>query len=94
MSLLNLIQDQQREGGSSSSPFLAVRVREVILDGSREDLGGWNALGYIRWDQIADPSATAPTSVSYAKPLFPNYKNYPLVNEICLLYTSPSPRDS
>jgi hypothetical protein len=91
MSLLNLIQDQQREGGSISSPFLAVRVREVILDGSREDLGGWNALGYIRWDQIVDPSATAPTSVSYAKPLFPNYKNYPLVNEIVFLVSLPDP---
>lgn len=91
MSLLNLIDSQQREGGEISSPFLAVRVREVILDGSKEELGGWNALGYIRWDQIRDPSSTAPTTVSYAKPLFPNYKNFPLKNEIVFLVSLPDP---
>lgn len=91
MSLLNLIDNQQREGSESSSPFLAVRVREVILDGSREDLGGWNALGYIRWDQTLEPSSTSPTSVSYAKPLFPNYKNFPLKNEIVFIVSLPDP---
>ena len=60
MNFLSLIESQQTEGGGNNSSFLPVRVREVILDGSREELGGWNALGYIRWDQVSDPTSTGP----------------------------------
>ena len=91
MNFLSLIESQQTEGGGNNSSFLPVRVREVILDGSREELGGWNALGYIRWDQISDPTSTGPNSVIYAKPLFTNYKNFPLKNEIVFLLTLPDP---
>lgn len=85
----DLIQSQQTEGGATSPMFFPVRVREVILDGSNEELGGWNALGYIKFDAVDRPTKTSPLSSNIARPLLSNIKNFPLVNEIVFLFTLP-----
>lgn len=85
----DLIQSQQTEGVTSSPMFFPVRVKEVILDGSNEELGGWNALGYIRFDPVDRPTKTSSLSSNIARPLLSNIKNFPLVNEIVFLFTLP-----
>lgn len=85
----DLVQSQQTEGATASPMFFPVRVREVILDGSNEDLGGWNALGYIKFDAVDRPTKTSPLSSNIARPLLSNIKNFPLVNEIVFLFTLP-----
>jgi hypothetical protein len=89
MSILSLIESQQSEGTSSPSFFFPVRVKEVILDGSNEELGGWNALGYIRFDPVDRPTKTSSLTSNIARPLLPNIKNFPLINEIVFLFTLP-----
>lgn len=67
--------------------FIPVRVVDVVLDEtypSFESLGGWNAIGSIRYEQLDSPERED-TSKLIAKPFFPNQKHIPLKNEIVLL---------
>jgi hypothetical protein len=69
----------------------AVRVVSIILDKSHprfEELGGWNSLGVIEFEDVITPRASNinPT----ASPLMGNIKTLPLINEIVYLISLPS----
>lgn len=69
----------------------AVRVLSIVLDENHpkfKELGEWNALGTIEYEVVNNPlpSPSLPT----AKPLDPNSKNFPLVNEIVYIISLPS----
>ena len=61
----------------------AVRVTGILLNDKNprfEELGGWNGLGTIEYQEIDNPIVFSkyPT----AKPLISNSKQFPLINEI------------
>lgn len=76
------------------SKTLAVRVKDIILDDTYpnfESYGGWNAIGTIFFE-IVDLQTGNPPEKPTALPLFPQFKNYPLVNEIVYLIKLPDTR--
>jgi len=69
-----------------------VRVKSIILNESHprfKDLGEWNGLGIIEYENIANPiSSNSP--LPYARPLLSNQKSFPLINEIVFLFSLPN----
>tara|TARA_B100000780_G_C21100611_1_gene444137 strand:+ start:135 stop:1409 length:1275 start_codon:yes stop_codon:yes gene_type:complete len=72
--------------------FIYARVVDIILNDEHpkfKELGGWSSIGtifYLNIEISNNNLDTAPT----AKPLLPNLKNYPLVNEFILLFKLPN----
>lgn len=81
---------------SNTQSIFSARVQYVILDEETnsevfKQYGGWNGIGGILFKSLTDPSQfNGPNSSKFAKPLFPNLKNYPLVNEIVYVISLPS----
>jgi len=85
-------QTNQRNGPSTQPQFIPVRVKSIILNEAHpkfKDLGEWNSLGAIEFEYVSEPSNQS-SILSVAYPLYPNTKNYPLINEIVFLITLPS----
>jgi hypothetical protein len=75
-------------GGNASSQnsIFSVRVISIVLDENHprfKELGGWNALGAIEYDIASNPNYSSYV-YPVAYPLFPNLKNFPLINEVVL----------
>lgn len=72
------------------------RVKFIILDNKEQpqvfkDFGEWSSIGCLFFSSINNPNpSTVFTSDNFAKPLFPNNKNYPLKNEIVYILTLPN----
>jgi hypothetical protein len=72
-------------------PYISVRVVDIILDNTHPNfnsLGKWNSIGSIEFELLDKKSN--PSYKLWAKPLFSNIKNYPLINEIVLLFKAPN----
>ena len=70
---------------------IPARVTDVILDNTHINFGnygGWNGIGTINFEKINTPEGKS-VKKPIAKPFFPQFKNYPLVNEIVLLFYLP-----
>ena len=75
----------------------AARVLYTLTDNTTDPdifslIGEWSAIGSIffkKFDQ-SDPADGALTVNNSAKPLFPNFKNYPLKNEVVYIISLPS----
>jgi len=83
-------------GGSSGGSIFAARVTAIILDDTThadafKAQGNWGSIGTIYW---AKTNVLAQNNVAlennYAKPLFPNDKKYPLINEVVYLISLPN----
>jgi hypothetical protein len=77
--------------GINNELLTVVRVKSIVLDKNHprfEDLGGWDALGTIEFENVIKPNVIYPLPT--AKPLYGNIKNYPLVNEVVYLLSLPS----
>lgn len=75
-----------------NSMLTSVRVYDIILDETHpkwSTYGEWNGLGTIEFKPVYTPDSS-PESITIAKPLFPQLKNYPLVNEIVLVFKLPN----
>ena len=75
-------------GGLVSS----VRVVDIVLDNQHpkfSDYGGWNGIGTINFEEVSINSFEK-KDLGVATPLLPFLKNYPLINEIVLIFTLPS----
>jgi hypothetical protein len=72
--------------GSPSVSSISGRVKDIILDNKHDQwktFGEWNSIGTIAWEDAKNPSFSPEINwKSYAYPLFPNIKHYPLINEI------------
>jgi hypothetical protein len=82
----------QRQGIMVSPQFVPVRVKSIILNENHpkfKELGEWNSLGAIEFEDVSNPSGPS-NKLSIAYPLYPNTKNYPLINEIVFLMALPS----
>lgn len=70
---------------------IPARVTDIILDETHPkftDYGGWNGVGTINFEPINTPASKS-TTKPIAKPFFPQFKSFPLVNEIVLLFSLP-----
>ena len=68
--------------------FQTVRVKDIILDNTHpkfQEYGEWNGIGTIEFEPI-DINTGGDISNPIALPLIPYLKNYPLVNEIVLIF--------
>ena len=58
-----------------------------------DEVGQWAGIGTIKFQLMDQPTqianATRSNTTNIAKPLLPNNKNYPLVNELVLLFKLP-----
>ena len=84
-------QSSQAPNGITATPvsFLAGRVKNIILDESSKgffDFGRYNGIGTIQFQDITNPTA----QLTVAKPFFPNFKNFPLLEEIVWIIQLPS----
>ena len=72
--------------------MIPARVTDIVLDetnkGKFEKYGGWNGIGTINWEPINTPALKTQVQ-PVAKPFFPQFKNYPLVNELVTLIKMP-----
>lgn len=76
-----------------SNQMVPVRVKSIILTDSHprfKELGEWNGLGAIEYQLVSNPKEATSGDYSIAYPLYPNTKNYPLINEIVFLISLPS----
>lgn len=67
------------------------RVKDIILDESHpkfKNFGEWASIGAIFIEDVLQPTTT--NSISIAYPLFPNIKQYPLLNEVVVILVLPS----
>ena len=66
----------------------SVRVKDIVLDNTHpkfNQYGGWNGIGTIEFEPI-NINEAGDTINPITLPLVPYLKNYPLVNEIVLLF--------
>ena len=71
--------------------IISARVTDIILDSNYPnffELGGWNAIGTIFFESVGGANLNS-NSNNIALPLLPYLKNYPLVNELVLLFQLP-----
>lgn len=88
--------------GGSGKQILIGRVTKIILGQFTKDgridkdfilNGGWGSIGCIKFNLFQDSNNPEGEGVSnvFAKPLFSNFKQYPLVGEIVGIIAGPSP---
>lgn len=92
----NLIISSTKGTSNVTEKIFPARVLYTILDDKQEpqafkDNGGWESLGGIFFSHIANPNPPKGFDHgSFAKPLFPNQKVYPLRNEVVYILSLPS----
>ena len=70
---------------------IPARVTDIILDETHPkftEYGGWNGIGTVNFEQVNTPEGKD-VAKPIAKPFFPQFKSFPLVNEIVLLFYLP-----
>lgn len=91
---LNSLQKQTGFAPQQMGIFPA-RARFTILDDKTNPdffkiLGEWSSIGGILFDRVDVPNPGALNTNNFAKPLFPNVKNFPLENELVYVLTLPN----
>ncbi len=78
-----------------NNKLLGGRVLDIILDDTHpkfQEYGEWNGIGIIEWEKTEEPNASNTKNVAY--PLMPHLTNYPLVNEVVLIFSLPNKTQS
>jgi len=73
---------------STENKIQSYRVKDIILDNTHPNFkkyGEWNGIGTIEFESI-DINAGGDITTTSATPLIPYLKNYPLINEIVLIF--------
>ncbi len=73
--------------------LVVARVIDISLNTNSKlfkTTGGFGAIGTIKYEILDQPIANNDDPSNVAKPLFPQFKNFPLVNELVLLFKLPS----
>jgi len=76
-----------------NSKFITGRVTDIIISNTHplfDDYGGWNGLGTIFFESTDNLTPIDSSKNSVAYPLIPYLKNYPLVNEVVMIFQLPS----
>ncbi len=73
--------------------FITARVTDIIISNTHplfNEYGGWSGLGTIFFEPLDNLVSKATTKTNpVATPLLPFLKNYPLINEIVILFNLP-----
>lgn len=81
---------------NSGENIFTGRVRYCILDDKTQpnvfkNFGEWSSIGGIFFSKLNIPNPNSDfTTDTFARPLFPNNKNYPLINEIVYIIALPN----
>jgi len=73
------------KSSTSTNIIISSRVRDIILDSSHslfDKFGQWNGVGTIFIEPTSQPSRKEEIPLIPAYPVFPNLKQYPLINEL------------
>ena len=78
-----------------SEEVIIARVSDISLNSNSQlfsSTGGWSGIGTINFVKMKSSTSTEiqQNTLSLATPLFPNIKNYPLVNEIVIILKGPN----
>ena len=76
-----------------NNKFISGRVVDIIISNTHplfNEEGGWGGLGTIFFESTDNLTQNKPEVQSSAQPLIPYLKNYPLVNEIVIIFSLPS----
>ena len=83
----------QQQLNALASNMISARVTDIILDDQHPKFsvyGEWSSIGTIFFEAV-EGSPTISSQISkIASPLIPYLKNYPLVNELVLLFLLPN----
>lgn len=78
-----------------NSKVISGRVTNIIISDTStnfENYGQWNGIGTVEFENVNEPNASG--TISVASPLFPHLTNYPVVNEILLIFSLPDKTQS
>lgn len=78
-----------------NSKVISGRVTNIIISDTStnfENYGQWNGIGTVEFESVNEPNASG--TISVASPLFPHLTNYPVVNEILLIFSLPDKTQS
>ena len=84
------------KGGGGTTSYFPARVKEVVTNDSTDPKslfvqnGGWASLGFISFHPLFGPVDSNDKGNLIAKPLFGNFTQIPLVNEIVLILQAPN----
>ncbi len=81
------------DGKKSNNILFTARVKDILLNEEQQlfkKLKGWADIGTIQFQPINSPSDNNTPSITFAKPLFTNIKQYPLKEELVLILVAPS----
>ena len=76
-----------------ASNMISARVTDIILDDQHPNFnsfGSWSSVGTIFFERVEGTSDITSQDNTTARPLIPYQKNYPLVNELVLLFLIPN----
>ena len=89
------------ELGALNDKMVTARVVDISLNSNSQlfnQTGQWGGIGTIQYQLVSTPTSPIVSNQSLssnlAKPLFPQFKNYPLVNELVILFRLPTTGDS
>ena len=89
------------ELGTLNDKMVTARVVDISLNSNSQlfnQTGQWGGIGTIQYQLVSTPTSPIVSNQSLssnlAKPLFPQLKNYPLVNELVILFRLPTTGDS
>tara|TARA_R110000796_G_scaffold12225_4_gene40596 strand:- start:404 stop:1663 length:1260 start_codon:yes stop_codon:yes gene_type:complete len=71
------------------------RVTNIVISDTSpkfKDFGQWSGIGTVEFENVNEPNASG--TVNLATPLFPHLTNYPIVNEILLIFSLPDATQS
>ena len=89
------------ELGALNDKMVTARVVDISLNSNSQlfnQTGQWGGIGTIQYQLVSTPTSPIVSNQSLssnlAKPLFPQFKNYPLVNELVILFRLPTTGNS
>ena len=82
----NLSTNSKSTVGNTSPTYITGRVLDIILDENHPDFsiqGEWNSIGTIQFKIVSSDNVG---NIRFAKPLYPNIKCFPIVNELVIIF--------
>jgi hypothetical protein len=82
----NLSTTSKSSVGNASPTYITGRVLDIILDENHPDFsiqGEWNSIGTIQFKIVSSDDTG---NVRFAKPLYPNIKCFPIINELVVIF--------
>jgi hypothetical protein len=88
-SLMSSTRTPSRKGGIFAARVLLTMYDQTSNPYLFSTIGAWSSIGSIFFKKMTQQAGTAVDVNNIAKPLFPNFKNYPLKDEIVYVIALP-----